>query len=178
MLIDPVFTSVLGISFSVLFGLAALGKIRFYKQFQRVLRSYKLFPEAALSATAVLITGMEVIASMSLWLSPLRVSGALMAAILLTSYALGMAINLRRNRRNLDCGCHLGSGQVQPITWFLVSRNLMLSVLVLMLFFSPVDRLLGVYDYLVILMGLGVLGLLYFIVDGLIDNQVLLNSYR
>ncbi len=181
MTIDPIFFSILGISLALLFTQAAWGKLRFFRQFQQILHSYQLFPAATVAVTAGVIAGLEVITALSLWMQALwipslRSQGAWMAALLLISYALGMGINLLRHRRQLDCGCHLHAGQSQPITWFLVGRNLIVAAITLTLLLPQPERALSVYDFSIILLGSGVCALLYSIVDGLIGNHVSLSQ--
>ena len=54
---------------------------------------------------------------------------ALPAAALLVVFAWAMAINIRRGRRAIDCGC--GRSQLrQPLGWGLVVRNVVLALLV------------------------------------------------
>ncbi len=176
MTIDPIFFSVLGIALALLFTQAAWGKLRFFRQFQQILHSYQLFPAAAIAVTAGVITGLEIITALSLWMPSLRPQGAWMAALLLTCYAVGMGINLLRHRRQLDCGCHLHAGQSQPITWFLVGRNLIVTAIALTLLLPQPERTLSLYDFSIILLGAGVCALLYSIVDGLIGNHTLLSQ--
>jgi Methylamine utilisation protein MauE len=174
--IDPIMLSILGIALALLFTQAAWGKLRFFSQFQQILHSYQLFPAVSIAITAGVITGLEIITALSLSMPSLRSQGALMAALLLTCYAMGMGINLLRHRRQLDCGCHLHAGQSQPITWFLVGRNLIVAAVTLTLLLPQLERTLTAYDFSIILLGTGVCALLYSIVDGLIGNHVSLSQ--
>ncbi len=178
MTIDPIFFSATGIALALLFTQAAWGKLRFFGQFRQILRSYQLFPVATITVTANVITGLEIITALSLWIPSIRPQGAWMASLLLTCYTLGMGINLLRHRRNLDCGCHLHSRDSQPITWFLVGRNLIVAAFSLILLLPQFERELTWHDFSIIVLGTGVCALLYAIVDGLMGNHTLLNQNR
>ena len=52
------------------------------------------------------------------------------AAALLLLFAVAMAINIRRGRRHIDCGC-FQSTLKQTLSWTLVARNLGLAAMLL-----------------------------------------------
>ena len=53
---------------------------------------------------------------------------AVSAASLLILFAVAMAINIRRGRRHIDCGC-FQSALKQTLSWILVARNAALALL-------------------------------------------------
>ena len=61
--------------------------------------------------------------------------GALIAMALLLGYAGGMAINLRRGRDRIECGC---GGAAQPLSWSLIGRNIAIAALVASALFAPI----------------------------------------
>jgi hypothetical protein len=65
--------------------------------------------------------------------------GALVAALLLLVYALAIAINLARGRRDLDCGC-AGPGNRRPVRGMLVARNLLYAAMALVLLLPDSGR--------------------------------------
>jgi hypothetical protein len=52
-----------------------------------------------------------------------QVAGLLLGMAMLGVYATGMAVNIRRGRTTIECGC---GGAGQPLGWPLVIRNLVL----------------------------------------------------
>lgn len=79
----------------------------------------------------------------ALLLSPLRSLGALVAAGLLSVYALAMAAQLRAGRR-LDCGC---GGQSLPLSWALVARNAALLPVAMLAGLAPEARAMNLADH-------------------------------
>jgi hypothetical protein len=53
---------------------------------------------------------------------------ATVGIVLLLVFAWAMAVNIRRGRSHIDCGCHQ-STLAQPLRWSLVGRNLILAAL-------------------------------------------------
>lgn len=117
----------------IVFVEAGLAKLRHRELVPGVVANYRLLPEALVAPVAMILPpvelglGIGLIASAFLggalhWL-------ALAAAALFLAFALGMAINIRRGRSHIDCGCgrsHLS----QPLGWGLVARNVVLALLV------------------------------------------------
>jgi len=78
-----------------------------------------------------------------------RSRGAMLAAVVLVVYAAALALNLRRGRNRIDCGC-LGFGQADRIAWWMVARNLALTALALLAAFPVSSRALVALDGLTI----------------------------
>ncbi|MBV2150757.1 methylamine utilization protein MauE [Sphingobium sp. AS12] len=80
-----------------------------------VLPAAKILPIAEIGIGGALIVGF----------APLPV---ILAILLLTLFGVAMAINIRRGRTHIDCGC--GRSQLRhPVGWPLVARNAVLAVL-------------------------------------------------
>jgi hypothetical protein len=130
----------------IVFVEAGLAKLRHRDLVPGVVANYRLLPETVVAPVAALLPivelglGLGLIASVmtagsvqlpgsvQLWSAQLL---ALPAAALLLVFAAAMAINIRRGRQAIDCGCgrsHLR----QPLSWSLVVRNGVLAVLVAM----------------------------------------------
>jgi hypothetical protein len=112
---------------TLVFGAAALHKLRRPRAFLFVLRDYAVLPAAALPAAVPLLIGAEAFAAGGLWWPTLRVYAAAGGAGLLAAYAAAIAWNLLRGRREIDCGCAFG-GLPQPLSPGLVLRNTLLLV--------------------------------------------------
>jgi hypothetical protein len=130
--LDPALEATLRGGLALLLGAAALHKLRGPAAFRAALAEYGVLPAAAAGAGAALVVAAEAAAALAL-VAPafaaepaLRRAGPLLAAALLALYAAAIAWNLARGRRDLDCGC-LGPGQRQPLSGWLVARNLLLA---------------------------------------------------
>ena len=137
----------------IVFVEAGLAKLRHRELVPGVVANYRLLPESLVQPVATLLPVVELGVGLGLIASVLTASGlnagdlnvgdlnfgvtgggglrlfALPAAALLVVFAWAMAINIRRGRRAIDCGC--GRSQLrQPLGWGLVVRNVVLALLV------------------------------------------------
>jgi hypothetical protein len=112
---------------ALVFLTAALGKIRHRLAFQGVVTNYRLIPEIAVPAFALLLPLVEAAVAGALLFAPPSWPEA-SAAILLMLFAAAMAINIWRGRRHIDCGC-FQSALKQTLSWTLVARNTGLTLL-------------------------------------------------
>ncbi|MFM9934902.1 MAG: MauE/DoxX family redox-associated membrane protein [Novosphingobium sp.] len=87
----------------------------------------KLAGTGALGGQLLLIVAgtAEIVAAACLLIEPLRMAGALIAAMLWAGYALALA---RRHGETLDCGCDLAA-RAKPVKWALVLRSAALALL-------------------------------------------------
>jgi hypothetical protein len=112
---------------ALLFLTAAVGKFRHRLVFQGVVANYRLLPESLVPAFALLLPPVELAVAAALLFVP-SFWPAVGAASLLILFAVAMAINIRRGRRHIDCGC-FQSALKQTLSWILVARNAGLAVL-------------------------------------------------
>jgi hypothetical protein len=108
---------------------AAVGKLRHLTVFEGVLANYRLLPRWAIAPVHVLLPLAELAIGVGIIAMPLFAAPA--AALLLLVFAAAMAVNLRRGRSDIDCGCHQ-SVLRQRLRWTLVWRNAALAVLALL----------------------------------------------
>ncbi|HEX2483833.1 MAG TPA: MauE/DoxX family redox-associated membrane protein, partial [Myxococcota bacterium] len=126
--LDPAFALALRAALALLFGAAALHKLRDPAAFRTSLEAYGVLPAATAGAGAALVVAAEVAAAAHLVGAapaqggPAAAAGPLLAAALLAVYGAAIAWNLARGRRELDCGC-LGPAGRQPLSGWLVARN-------------------------------------------------------
>lgn len=144
-LIDPAISWTLALSVAVLFGAAASHKLRDWKQFRDVVRNYKLLPDALVPGSAIALIALECGAAILILFVATRPIGAILSTCVLAVYAVAIAINLRRGRVNLDCGC-LGIGRRQPVRWWMVRRNLAIAALALIAVLPMASRELTALD--------------------------------
>jgi len=124
--IDPVIGLTCRLLAALVFGSAALGKLRNLAQFTQVLRDYQILPARCVAPAAAIVIAAEGFITLAVWWRPLRAAAVCVAVILLASYALAIALNLWRGRREIDCGCSFG-GTGEPISWVLPLRNALLA---------------------------------------------------
>lgn len=119
---------------------ALLHKLSGFAEFVTTVRDYRLVTHSR--AAALAIVGAEIVVTVGLLVPQTRGVAAIGAAILLGLYAGAIAINLRRGRTSIDCGC---GGGGQGISRLHVVRNLILMSLSVpvMLFDSAIVPQLG-----------------------------------
>ncbi len=125
--------SILGLAGAVAVGmvfvLAGAAKLRHRELLAGVIANYRLLPAALVGPTALLLPPVELALGTALLLGGHWLA-ALGAMALLLIFAAAMAINIRRGRSQIDCGC--GRSQLrQPLSWLLVGRNVVLAALLL-----------------------------------------------
>ncbi len=101
---------------------AAWGKSRHRLEFQGVVANYRLLPDALALPFALALPPIEAVvgALLPVGLFSPWTEGA--AALLLALFAVAMAVNIRRGRTDIDCGC-FQSALKQTLSWTLVARN-------------------------------------------------------
>jgi hypothetical protein len=109
---------------ALVFARSAAHKVAEFSFFSATLGEYRLLPALFVGPVAVGLAIAEVAAIGLLLFPTTRTPGANVAISLMSLYAIAMAINLRRGRRRIDCGC---GGPGQMISWPLVVRNLVLA---------------------------------------------------
>ncbi len=168
-MLDPAFGYLIVGGIALLFAVAACHKLRSFESFTEVFAAYRVLPDAWARRTAWLIPGLELATAAALPFAAAR-RGALPAAMgLLIAYAFGIAINLVRGRRDLDCGCGaIGTGR--SIAGWMVWRNLLL-VLALALAALPwASRPFDGTDVLTVAGGIGAFAVLYATADQLLGE--------
>jgi len=150
---------------SLVFLLAAYGKLRHWVPFQGIVANYRLLPDALVVPAAYLIPPAELLLGATLLFGLAFPWPELGAVALLLLFALAMGINLGRGRRHIDCGC-FQSALKQTLSWTLVMRNVVLASLAGVALLSndvPDDLLTLMNGYLagvllfIILQALGIL---------------------
>jgi hypothetical protein len=154
--VDPVPVTVAALAVAWLFAHAAWHKLRAFGDFTAVLASYRLTPAPLTKPVALLLVALEAAVAVGAVLD--FAAAFQVAAALLGFYALAIAVNLVRDRALLDCGC---GGPPQPISWWLVLRNLVLIGVAGVALLPTSARTLGPLDIVTIGATLLVAGGLY-----------------
>lgn len=104
---------------------ASVPKLRHMSDFERTVARYELLPSILVRPVSRLLPPLECASAILLFagIAVSLVSAAV--GVLLTCFAVAVAVNLLRGRR-IDCGCS-GPGTTDPIGWLTVLRNLVLA---------------------------------------------------
>ncbi len=138
-LFDPAFQWSVSLLLAGMWVTAAWSKLANRDAFRGIVHNYRLLPEAFEGPAATALPFAELLVALALVVPPLRPLGALATVGLLLLFAAAMAINIRRGRTEIDCGCFVGVVR-QRIGWPLVVRNLLLASLALTLIASGDGR--------------------------------------
>jgi hypothetical protein len=157
---DPVITIIISLCMCLLFGVAAIHKLKAPGVFRAAMEDYQLIPSNLLTISAILLIILELMSSVLVLVSLTRSAGLLIMAVLLFFYATAISINLHRGRRDIDCGCN-GPATTQALSWWLVFRNLLFLGLVLLAMGPSIDRSLNWLDLFTILLAVLVASGLY-----------------
>lgn len=115
--------------------------------FKASFADYEIVPQALIAPAALILVLAEAAIVVGLVVPVTRSAAAVGALLLLILYGGAIAINLRRGRYMIDCGCG-GSGQ--GLSWFLVARNVILAVLAVMAAATPATRDISLSDGIVL----------------------------
>jgi uncharacterized membrane protein YphA (DoxX/SURF4 family) len=159
-MVDPALASLAVLLLAIVFGVAALAKLRDLDAFQGVVEQYRLLPDALVGPFVRVLPVVELGAALGLLLPTTRTLAAATLVGLLVLFAAAMAINLARGRSDIDCGCFIGV-QKQRISWALVVRNLVLAGFGLLLLVEGTGRPLAALDWVTIGAAAASLVLLY-----------------
>ena len=166
---DPVVVMIARLAIALLFVTAASHKLRNFGDFCDTLENYELLPAFLLGPAAVVLIGLEVAIVVALLYPPAIAAGSTAAVGLLSCYMLAIGINLARGRRSIDCGCG-GQSLRQPISEWLLLRNLALAGVAWLAGGGPVARAVTVWDYLFGLCALLAFSLLYLATEHVLAN--------
>lgn len=149
-MIDPLFGTAIAIGLAVLLLSAAWRKVTAHAAFVAALGNYRLLPPWLVKPVATILPAIEAALALGWLAGGPRRGVAVATAALLIGYASAMAVNLRRGRRQIDCGCALGgaAGGEQPLSGWLVARNVVLAALAGIAALPDSGRALGIPDAL------------------------------
>lgn len=171
---DPMIVWTARAFLALLFAVAAVGKLTAREEFYGVVRNFRLLPDGLSRLVAAVLPVVELLVAVALLVDPVAQAAALAAAALLAVFGVAIAINVIRGRTWIDCGC-FRNGMKQRISWLMVLRNLVLTLLALgTAVMIPQAPEAGVLHIGTGLLASAVLMLLYFsasIIDGLFSRQ-------
>lgn len=144
----------------LLFGIAAIHKIKTPAIFISAIEDYQLIPSSLSSISSIGLIILELSSAFMVLIPYTRLAGLLIIAGLLSLYATAIGVNLYRGRRDIDCGCN-GPATAQALSWWLVFRNLVFLGLVLLALAPSIERSLNWLDLFTIAFGVLVSSGLY-----------------
>lgn len=165
--VDPAVQLIVRAALSMLFAWAALHKIRDAPAFRTALATYALLPGNWTVPAATLLTAAEATVVAALWIPGLDRAGAGGAAALLLLYAGAISLNLLRGRREIDCGC-AGAARRQPLSAWLVARNVAIAAAALAATLPAATRPLKWVDAVTIVAGVAASVLLHAAAEALL----------
>lgn len=116
-----------GIGAGLIFAFAGLSHWRHRRLLVGVVGNYRLLPDGLVAPVAGLLPWGEMAVGLALFVPGFGRAGTLAGGGLLLVFGWAMAVNLRRGRGFIDCGC--GHAELrQPLSWLLVARNLVLAL--------------------------------------------------
>lgn len=122
MTLDPTLDWTLRLVLAGVLGSAALSKLHARAAFPGVVRNYRLLPERLVEPLAAALPFLELALALGLLVPMTAATAALATGALLLVFGGAMAINIRRGRRDIDCGCFMAALR-QRLGWPLVMRN-------------------------------------------------------
>jgi hypothetical protein len=162
--IDPVLALVVRVGGALLLASAARHKLRDREGFRAALGGYGLLPERSVPLAADLLVAGELAIGLALLATP---RAGIAAAALLALYAGAVGVNLARGRRHIDCGC---GGAPQPLSAWLVARNVVLAAAFAASALPVYERALVALDAVSVAGGVAALALSWLASDVAIAN--------
>ncbi len=177
-MIDPLIPRIIEVGFGLMWLGAACHKFAAPEAFRAVLENYRLLPAAPLNVLAWLVPAIEATLAAA-WLVAMAPAITVAAtSALLIAYATAIAINLRRGRAHIGCGCGFSpAADDQPLSWILVLRNLMFVALALVALLPQAERSLGIADHALLVLALLGTVLMYTAAMQLLRNRTAFRAW-
>ena len=167
--LDPAIACLVVACTVLLFAAAALHKLQAPRRFEEIFAAYGLLPLAFGRRASRAVPLLEAVVAGGLLFTGSRTAAACMGVGLLLGYAGAIAVNLRRGRRDLACGCG-GPDDRRPIASWMVWRNIGIAVLLAAVLLPWSPRPLVLTDAVTIGFGTASGALLYLCLDRLLGR--------
>jgi hypothetical protein len=167
--VDPAIAALALVCTALLFASAAIHKLRDLRRFDEIFNAYGLIPLRARLRLSYAVPVLEALVAVGVSFDVTRQSALLTGMGLLLTYALAIAVNLRRGRRDLACGCG-GPDDRRPIAAWMVWRNGLLTLMLGSLLLPWGPRPLASTDLVTIGFGALTCSLVYLCLDRLLDQ--------
>ena len=179
-MIDPLIAMLLSVTLGLLLAAATAHKFMSFDRFTSVVRDYRLMPANLARLAAGSVVAVEALLAIG-WLAGIATPWvALLTAAMFAVYGAAIAINLRRGRVHISCGCGLGGAAEgeQLLSWALVLRNALLALLALLPGLPAVERDLHMLDWVTLAAAVLATALLYFAATQLARNGWAIGSWN
>lgn len=167
MVIDSAIGMLIAASVALLFASAGVHKLRDLRRFDETFAAYGLMPTLARRRVSRMVPILEIAVAVGLLADGWRRYAGVLGIMLLLGYAAAIAINLRRGRRDLACGCG-GPDERRPISAWMVWRNILISLVLAVALEPWASRPLSFTDGVTIVFGLLTVALVYLSADRLL----------
>jgi hypothetical protein len=168
MVLDPAIGLLITASIALLFAGAGAHKLRDLKAFDEIFAAYGLMPTMPRVRISWLVPLLEMAVAAGLVIKLSRPFAGVLAILLLSGYAAAIAVNLKRGRRDLACGC--GGPERRTIAAWMVWRNLLMALAAAAVFLPWTHRPFSLTDAFTVAFGLPTIALIYLCIDQLLDN--------
>jgi len=165
-MLDPAIGLLLAAAIALLFASASAHKLRDLERFDEIFRAYGLLTGVARLRLTWSVPLLELAVAGGLLFDESRPYAATVGIVLLLTYAAAIAVNLKRGRRDLACGCG-GPDERRPIAPWMVWRNFLIALCLASTFAPWTIRPLNLTDAVTVVFGLLTLALIYLCVDQL-----------
>lgn len=167
--LDPAIARLVVACTALLFAAAAIHKLRDLRRFGEIFAAYGLLPSRFGRLVSRCVPLLEAAVAGGLLFAGSRRPAACVGIVLLLGYAGAIAVNLRRGRHNLACGCG-GPDERRPIASWMVWRNISIAVLLAAALLHWGQRPLVLTDGVTIGFGTAACALVYLCLDGLLGR--------
>jgi hypothetical protein len=168
MVLDPAIGLLISAAIALLFASAAAHKLRDLKTFDEIFSAYGLMPAMPGVRISWLVPVLEMTVAAGLLIKASRPYAGALGIILLSAYAAAIAVNLKRGRRDLACGC--GGPERRPIAAWMVWRNLLTALAAAAVYLPWAHRPPSFTDAFTVAFGVPTLALIYLCFDQLLAN--------
>jgi uncharacterized membrane protein YphA (DoxX/SURF4 family) len=168
-MVDPAVAALILLCIALLFSSAAIHKARDLQRFSEIFTAYGLIPLPPRWPLAPAVPLLEALVAIGLLLKAARPVAVYVGIALLLAYAVAIAVNLSRGRRDLACGCG-GPDERRPIAPWMVWRNILLAALLAVTMLPWSMRSLALTDLVTIGGGTAACALVYLSVDRLLGR--------
>lgn len=159
-MVDPLVALTVALSLATLFGAAATHKLLGWRELGGVVENYRVLPTVLARPVAAALPAIEALIAVAVVVPATRPAGGVAGALLLCGYGAAIALNLRRGRTYIDCGC-FGSRLGRGVAPWMVVRNLLLAALATALALPVSSRPLAAMEVGVALALVATLAVLY-----------------
>jgi uncharacterized membrane protein YphA (DoxX/SURF4 family) len=173
--LDPAVVALIVACMAVLFAGAAIHKLRDLRRFDEIFTAYGLIPLRAQLRLSLVVPVLEALVAVGLVFDLSRKVALCVGILLLLGYAIAIAWNLSRGRRDLACGCG-GPDDRRPIAAWMVWRNILIAAAAALTLLPWSPRSLGLTDVITVGFGAVACSLIYLCLDRLLSHTARLSA--